>query len=92
MIHVITGVMSYHLIITKASLAQLFRRFSNLKYKSWLLHFTAGESLDLLRDDFESVVAAVEAYARFSAKLMRSETMTPFYFPDINDYERAMQQ
>ncbi|PHV32844.1 hypothetical protein CSQ94_13830 [Janthinobacterium sp. BJB312] len=59
--------------------------------KNFFLNYTAGESLDVLRDDLSKVIAAYEQYTKFDREYEEKPKFPPFRFAEIDDYERAIQ-
>lgn len=65
--------------------------FADETFANFLLKYTAGESIDLLRQDFEQVVSAFELAARYVQEYAQSPTFPPLRFIEIDEYERVLQ-
>lgn len=59
--------------------------------KNFFLNYTAGESLDILRDDLSKVIETYEQYTKFDREYTKRPYFPPFRFAEIDDYERAIQ-
>jgi len=57
----------------------------------FLLRYTGGESLDLLRDELVGVVEAYEISARCKRDFQEKEDFPVFAFQEIDDFERIVQ-
>ena len=60
-------------------------------YERFSLHYTAGEPLDVLCEELTGVVEAYERYQQAKAAYEKIPDISPFYMPDLGDYERALQ-
>ncbi|PHV32465.1 DUF1911 domain-containing protein [Janthinobacterium rivuli] len=60
-------------------------------FKIFLLNYTAGESLDILRNDLPKVVGAYEQHAKYIQEYANDPIFPPFRFAEVDNYERAMQ-
>ena len=60
-------------------------------YQLFSLRYTAGEPLDVLREELTGVVEAYERYQQAKAAYEQIPDISPFYMPDLGDYERALQ-
>ncbi|MBE3026923.1 PoNe immunity protein domain-containing protein [Janthinobacterium sp. GW458P] len=60
-------------------------------FSNFLLSYTAGESLDILRNDLTKVVDAFERNAKYEQEYANDPLFPPLRFAEIDDYERAMQ-
>lgn len=60
-------------------------------FKNFLLDYTAGQSLDVLRNDFSKVIGAYEQHAKYIKEYTNDPIFPPFRFAEIDDYERAVQ-
>ena len=60
-------------------------------YERFSLRYTAGEPLDVLREELTGVVGAYERYQQAKAAYEHILDISPFYMPDLGDYERALQ-
>ena len=57
----------------------------------YLLHYTAGESIDVLREKIDEVIRVYEQSTKYVREYQRSIAFPPLRFAEIDDYERAMQ-
>lgn len=60
-------------------------------FVNFMLKFTAGESLDSLRNELTEVIAAFELATKFVREYASSPTYPPLRFIEIDEYERTMQ-
>ncbi|RQT12607.1 PoNe immunity protein domain-containing protein [Burkholderia contaminans] len=60
-------------------------------YRRFLLMYTGGEDISLLRNEFESVVSAFEQLTIAERVHQADERQPPLAFSEIGDYETAMQ-
>lgn len=65
--------------------------YADETFANFLLKYTAGETIDLLRQDFEQVVSAFEQAARYVQEYAKSPTFPPLRFIEIDEYERVLQ-
>lgn len=65
--------------------------YADETFANFLLKYTAGASIDLLRQDFEQVVSAFEQAARYVQEYAESPTCPPLRFIEIDEYERVLQ-
>lgn len=61
------------------------------KYELLSLNHTAGEPIEPLRDELESVIEAHEKYAELKKIYEQDENEPPLYFAEIDEYERCLQ-
>ena len=64
---------------------------ANDTFQLFSLRYTAGEPLDVLREELTGVVEAYERYQQAKATYEQIPDISPFYLPDLGDYERALQ-
>jgi hypothetical protein len=64
---------------------------SNYAFKNYMLRYTAGESLDILRNDLPALLCTFEQHAIFAREYQNNPQFPPLRFVEIDDYERAMQ-
>lgn len=57
----------------------------------FLLRYTAGESLDVLRDDLPDVLEVYEQLARYTRAEYQSDAAPPLLLDEREDYQRLMQ-
>lgn len=55
------------------------------------LEYTAGEPVEPLREELEKAVSAYERYAELKKIYEEDENEPPFYFAEIDEYERCIQ-
>lgn len=60
-------------------------------FSNYLLRYTAGESLDALREDLDHVVFAFEQATKYVREFQKSDTFPPLRFIEIDEYERVLQ-
>lgn len=60
-------------------------------FRNYMLRYTAGESLNVLRDDLITVVEAFERAARYDREFEKSPEFPAFGFQEIDDFERIVQ-
>lgn len=60
-------------------------------YKRFLLNYTGGMEIQLLRSELETVVEAFESHAAAIRVFEADSTQPPLAFSDIGDYESVMQ-
>lgn len=64
--------------------------FVDYSYLLWSLRFTGGEPFDVLRDELENVIAALEFKKKFDEEWQGKSYVCPL-FAEIDDYERVLQ-
>ncbi|WP_233832545.1 PoNe immunity protein domain-containing protein [Paraburkholderia sp. ZP32-5] len=60
-------------------------------YRQFLLQYTAGKDLRLLRIELDAVVMSLEVYTVARRKAEKNDSYPPFMFGEIEDYESAVQ-
>ena len=60
-------------------------------FNNFLLRYSGGVSLDILRDDLENVVASFEQSARYERELANDPRFPPLRFGELAHYEQTMQ-
>ncbi|MYN18765.1 DUF1911 domain-containing protein [Rugamonas sp. FT107W] len=60
-------------------------------FSNYLLKYTAGESLDILRDNLIKVVEAFECATKYEREFEKSSEFPFFAFQEIDDFERIIQ-
>ena len=73
-----------------ANLARVAGDVAEDKFFIFSLRYTAGESLDKLRNDLEDVVVAYERYAKYDRQYRDEPRMPLFDFKHIDDYVRVI--
>ncbi|WP_035554637.1 PoNe immunity protein domain-containing protein [Burkholderia sp. 9120] len=75
--------------IERKALAARLR--SSYVHRRFLLRFTAGSSLAMLRDELPLVVESLEQYTALRRASLKDNGYPPLMFGEIDEYERAMQ-
>lgn len=65
--------------------------YADETFANFALKYTAGESIELLRQDFEQVVYAFEQAAKYAQEYAKSPAFPPLRFIEIDEYERVLQ-
>ena len=73
-----------------ANLSRVAGDIAEDKFFLFSLRYTAGESPDKLRHDFEGVIAAYERYAKYDRQYHEEPRMPLFDFNHIDDYVRML--
>lgn len=65
--------------------------YADTRFTNFLLKYTAGESLDGLREELEAVISAHEQAAKYVQEHTADPTFPPLRFIEIDEYERVLQ-
>jgi hypothetical protein len=65
--------------------------YADSSFTNFMLRFTAGEPLDVLRVDFTALVESYERATRYVQEFSQSTTFPPLRFIEIDEYERVLQ-
>lgn len=60
-------------------------------FTNYLLSYTAGESLDVLRENLTQVIKVYEQSTKYVREYQHDSAFPPLRFAEIDDYERAVQ-
>ena len=60
-------------------------------FTNYMLRYTAGESIQALREDLENVIAAFEQATHYVREHERNPNFPPLRFIEIDEYERVLQ-
>ncbi|WP_035818205.1 PoNe immunity protein domain-containing protein [Janthinobacterium sp. RA13] len=60
-------------------------------FRNHMLRYTAGESLDVLRENLTEVIKVHEQSTKYVREYQHDSAFPPLRFAEIDDYERAMQ-
>lgn len=71
--------------------AILSTTIATIWFESYMLRFTAGESLENLREDLSFVISAHERAYFYKSQHEEKSNISPLYFSEIDDYERCLQ-
>ncbi len=58
---------------------------------NYMLRYTAGEALDVLREDLTTVIVRYEQHTVYLREYAKNQSFPPFRFVEIDEYERVMQ-
>jgi hypothetical protein len=65
--------------------------YADESFVTYMLRYTAGESLGSLREDLEHVIFSLEQAARYLREYQDNPTFPPLRFVEKDDYERVLQ-
>lgn len=65
--------------------------YADESFSLYLLRYTGGESIPILREDLDHVVLAYEQSARYAQEFQGDPSFPPLRFAEIDDYERVLQ-
>lgn len=65
--------------------------YADQSFATYLLRYTAGESLSTLREDLDHIVFAYEQATIYVRAFQKNDTFPPLRFIEIDDYERVLQ-
>ena len=65
--------------------------YADYSFTNYMLRYTAGDSLESLREDLDKIVSAHEQAAKYVQEHEENAAFPPLRFIEIDEYERALQ-